>query len=68
LKDGKIVAKGKPKDILPLDIAEESGVDIPRYVRLYKKISNIVEIKRFPISVEEAAIMLKEVLSRGKSY
>jgi len=68
LKDGKIVAKGKPKDILPLDIAEESGVDVPRYVRLYKKISNIVEIKRFPISVEEAAIMLKEVLSHGKSY
>ena len=68
LKDGKIVAKGKPRDILPSDVADESGVDIPRYVRLYRKISNIVGIKCFPVSVEEAAIMLKEVLSHGKSY
>jgi len=68
LKDGKIIAEGRPRDILPLEITEESGVDVPRYIRLYRKISNAVGIKKFPVSIEEAAVILKEVLGHGKSY
>lgn len=68
LNNGRIVAKGEPRNILPSDIAEECGVDIPRYVRFFKRISDLAKISRYPISDEEAAEILREVLGYGGSY
>jgi len=68
LNNGRIVVKGEPRNILPSDIAEECGVDVPRYIRFFKRISNLAKISRYPISDKEAAETLKEVLGYGGSY
>lgn len=64
LNEGKIIAKGNPREVLALNIAEEVGVDVPRYMRLFKKLSEYVKVDKYPLHVEEAAEELKKVMMK----
>jgi energy-coupling factor transporter ATPase len=64
MAEGKIVLNGKPRDVFSSDEARLLGVGIPKATMLYHMLKkNNVELKGIPITSEEAANNIKEVLT-----
>lgn len=64
MNDGKIVLDGEPREILSLEKARLLGIGVPKAIRLYQilKEENNLPLNHAPITAEEAAKLLREVL------
>ena len=61
LKDGKIVKIGYPLEVLAEEDIENAGINVPKYITLFKKLRSYVSIATIPKSTDEASKMLREI-------
>lgn len=58
MKEGKILARGKPKDIFSnVKLLESAGIMVPKHLLFFRKLG----IKDLPISYEDSVRILKEM-------
>ena len=62
LKDGKIVKIGDPLKVLAEEGVEHIGINVPKYITLFKKLSSYVNVTSIPKSIDEASKILKEIV------
>jgi len=62
LRDGKIVKIGDPLKVLAEEDVEHIGINVPKYITLFKKLSSYVSITSIPKSSDEASKILKEIV------
>ena len=65
MDEGKIVLDGEPRGVFNSEKARLTGVGVPKATRLYQILGeNGVKLGRVPVTSEEAASLLREVLKR----
>jgi len=63
---GTIALTGTPREIFTSEKARLIGIGIPKATKLYQHLKqNGVELKAVPVTPEEAANLLREVLKRA---
>jgi energy-coupling factor transporter ATPase len=69
MDEGKIVLDGEPRSVFNSEEARLIGVGIPKATRLYQilKDDNGIRLSKAPVNSEEAAQLLREVLTRDRS-
>jgi energy-coupling factor transporter ATPase len=69
MDEGKIVLDGDPRSVFNSEEARLIGVGIPKATRLYQilKDDNGIRLSKAPVNSEEAAQLLREVLTRDRS-
>ncbi len=66
MNEGKVVLTGTPKEIFTSEKARLIGIGIPKATKLYQHLKqNGVKLKAVPVTPEEAANLLREVLKRA---
>ena len=66
MDDGKVALTGSPREIFNSEEAHLIGVGIPKATKLYQQLNkNGVDLKTVPITPQEAANLLREVLKRA---
>jgi len=65
MDEGKVVLDGEPRGVFNSEKARLIGVGVPKATRLYQILGeNGVRLDRVPVTSEEAATLLREVLKR----
>ena len=65
MDEGKVVLDGKPRRVFNTEKARLIGVGVPKATRLYQILGeNGIRLRRVPVTSEEAASLLREVLKR----
>jgi len=69
MNEGKVVLDGEPRKVFNSEEARLIGVGIPKATRLYQilKEDNGIRLGKVPVNSEEAAQLLREVLTRDRS-
>jgi energy-coupling factor transport system ATP-binding protein len=69
MDEGKVVLDGEPRNVFNSEEARLIGVGIPKATRLYQilKDDNGIRLSKAPVNSEEAAQLLREVLTRDRS-
>lgn len=69
MDEGKVVLDGDPRSVFNSEEARLIGVGIPKATRLYQilKDDNGIRLSKAPVNSEEAAQLLREVLTRDRS-
>lgn len=63
---GKVALTGTPRDIFTSEKARLIGIGIPKATKLYQHLKKAgVDLKAVPVTPEEAATLLREVLKRA---
>jgi len=66
MNEGKVALTGTPREIFTSEKARLIGIGIPKATKLYQHLKqNGVELKAVPVTPEEAANLLREVLKRA---
>jgi energy-coupling factor transporter ATPase len=66
MNEGKVALTGTPREIFTSEKARLIGIGIPKATKLYQHLKqNGVELKAVPVTPEEAATLLREVLKRA---
>ncbi|MCW4016444.1 MAG: ATP-binding cassette domain-containing protein [Candidatus Bathyarchaeota archaeon] len=66
MDNGKVALTGSPREIFSSEEARLIGVGIPKATKLYQHLKkNGVELKSVPVTTEEAANLLREVLKNA---
>ena len=66
MNEGKVLLTGTPKEIFTSEKARLIGIGIPKATKLYQHLKqNGVKLKAVPVTPEEAANLLREVLKRA---
>jgi len=66
MNEGKVALTGTPREIFTSEKARLIGIGIPKATKLYQHLKqNGVELKAVPVTPEEAANLLREVLNRA---
>jgi energy-coupling factor transporter ATP-binding protein EcfA2 len=59
---GLIVADGKPREVLTMDLCQEIGVGIPKATQLYKRLKQRgFNLDKVPLTGTELATLVQEV-------
>ncbi len=65
MDEGKVVLDGEPRGVFNSEKARLIGVGVPKATRLYQILGeNGIRLERVPVTSEEAASLLREVLKR----
>jgi energy-coupling factor transporter ATPase len=68
MDEGKVVLDGEPRKVFNSEEAQLIGVGIPKATRLYQVLKeDAVRLSKVPVNSEEAAQLLREVLTRDRS-
>lgn len=69
MDEGKVVLDGEPRSVFNSEEARLIGVGIPKATRLYQilKDDKGIRLSKAPVNSEEAAQLLREVLTRDRS-
>lgn len=69
MDEGKVVLDGEPRKVFNSEEARLIGVGIPKATRLYQVLNDNdgISFGRVPVNSEEAAQLLREVLTRDRS-
>ena len=66
MNEGKVALTGTPREIFTSEKARLIGIGIPKATKLYQHLKKAgVELKAVPVTPEEAANLLREVLKRA---
>jgi len=66
MNEGKVALTGTPREIFTSEKARLIGIGIPKATKLYQHLKqNGVELRAVPVTPEEAANLLREVLRRA---
>jgi energy-coupling factor transporter ATP-binding protein EcfA2 len=66
MNEGKVALTGTPREIFTSEKARLIGIGIPKATKLYQHLKqNGVKLKAVPVTPEEAANLLREVLKRA---
>jgi energy-coupling factor transporter ATPase len=66
MNEGKVALTGTPREIFTSEKARLIGIGIPKATKLYQHLKqNGVELRAVPVTPEEAANLLREVLKRA---
>ena len=65
MDQGSIVADGKPREVLAMDLCQEIGVGIPKATQLYKRLKERgFNLKKVPLTGAELATIVQEATQR----